>query len=82
MQNANQNNARLEIIRASEIEPKDIEWLWYPFVPYGKVTLLQGAGDGVRFVRQTEKTADELLASVSQRSGRTNVKTDAAVQTS
>lgn len=47
MQNANQNNARLEIIRASEIEPKDIEWLWYPFVPYGKVTLLQGdPGDG------------------------------------
>ena len=48
MQNANQtNNARLELIKASEIEPKEIEWLWYPFIPYGKVTLLQGdPGDG------------------------------------
>ena len=43
MQNANQTiNTRLELIRASEIEPKEIEWLWYPFIPYGKVTLLQG----------------------------------------
>ncbi len=48
MQNATQtNNARLELIKASEIEPKKIEWLWYPFIPYGKVTLLQGdPGDG------------------------------------
>ena len=47
MENANQNNARLELIKASEIEPKEIEWLWYPFIPYGKVTLLQGdPGDG------------------------------------
>ena len=47
MQNTNQNNARLEVIKASEIEPKEIEWLWYPFIPYGKVTLLQGdPGDG------------------------------------
>ena len=31
MQNATQtNNARLELIKASEIEPKKIEWLWYP----------------------------------------------------
>ena len=47
MQNVNQSNARLEIIRASEIEPREIEWLWYPFIPYGKVTLVQGdPGDG------------------------------------
>lgn len=48
MQNATQtSNARLELIKASEIEPKKIEWLWYPFIPYGKVTLLQGdPGDG------------------------------------
>ena len=47
MEIRNQNNARLEVIKASEIEPKEIEWLWYPFIPYGKVTLLQGdPGDG------------------------------------
>lgn len=38
---------KLELIRASDIEPKEIEWLWYPFIPCGKVTLLQGdPGDG------------------------------------
>lgn len=37
----------LEIIKASEIERREIEWLWYPFLPYGKVTVLQGdSGDG------------------------------------
>ncbi len=37
----------LKIIKASEIETREIEWLWYPFIPYGKVTVLQGdAGDG------------------------------------
>ena len=38
---------KLQIIKASEIEPRSIEWLWYPFIPFGKVTLLQGdPGDG------------------------------------
>lgn len=47
MESANQNNARLQIIRASEIEPKGIQWLWHPFIPYGKVTPVQGdPGDG------------------------------------
>lgn len=37
----------LELIRASEVQPREIDWLWYPFIPYGKVTLLQGdPGDG------------------------------------
>lgn len=32
--------ARLEIIKASEITPKEVRWLWYPYIPFGKVTLL------------------------------------------
>ena len=37
----------LEIIKASEIEPKEVKCLWYPYIPFGKVTLLQGdPGDG------------------------------------
>lgn len=36
-----------ELIRASDVVTKEISWLWYPFIPYGKVTLLQGdPGDG------------------------------------
>ena len=26
----------LEIIKASEIEPKEVKWLWYPYIPFGK----------------------------------------------
>ena len=40
-------NVPLEIIKASEIEAKEVKWLWYPYIPFGKVTLLQGnPGDG------------------------------------
>ena len=39
--------AKLEIIKASEITPKEVRWLWYPYIPFGKVMLLQGdPGDG------------------------------------
>jgi tRNA A37 threonylcarbamoyladenosine biosynthesis protein TsaE len=38
---------KLEITKASEITVQSIDWLWYPYIPYGKVTVLQGdAGDG------------------------------------
>lgn len=31
----------------STVKEKSVEWLWYPFIPYGKITLLQGdPGEG------------------------------------
>lgn len=31
----------------SDILPQEIEWLWHPYIPYGKLTVLQGdPGDG------------------------------------
>ena len=31
----------------STVEQRSVEWLWYPYIPYGKITLLQGdPGDG------------------------------------
>jgi len=31
----------------ASVEEKDVEWLWYPYIPYGKITLLQGdPGEG------------------------------------
>ena len=31
----------------SEIETEEISWLWFPFIPYGKLTIIQGdPGDG------------------------------------
>lgn len=47
MNEQTEQKQELELIRASDITPKEISWLWYPFIPYGKVTLLQGdPGDG------------------------------------
>lgn len=45
--NESNSNVSLETIKASEIKPKKVKWLWYPYIPFGKVTLLQGdPGDG------------------------------------
>lgn len=31
----------------SNISPKKINWLWYPYIPFGKITIIQGdPGDG------------------------------------
>jgi hypothetical protein len=31
----------------SSVQETEVEWLWYPYIPYGKLTLLQGdPGDG------------------------------------
>ena len=37
----------LKIINMSAVESKEISWLWYPFIPYGKLTIIQGdPGEG------------------------------------
>lgn len=37
----------LKLIKMSEIQAQEIEWLWYPFIPFGKLTIVQGdPGDG------------------------------------
>jgi len=42
-----EQKTELKLIRMSEIESQKIEWLWYPFIPYGKLTIIQGdPGDG------------------------------------
>ena len=42
-----QNYENLKIISGSEVEPKEVDWLWYPYIPYGKVTIVQGdPGEG------------------------------------
>lgn len=66
----------LEVVKASEIEPKEVKWLWYPYILVGKVMLLQGnPGDG------KSKLMKEQKHSYSQRIGKTtfivNVKQSA-----
>lgn len=38
----NFNEAELEIINLDDVEVEEIEWLWYPYIPYGKLTIIQG----------------------------------------
>lgn len=37
----------LILFTAADVEPKEVSWLWYPYIPFGKVTLMHGdSGDG------------------------------------
>lgn len=37
----------LKLIRMSEIELQEVQWLWSPFIPFGKITIIQGdPGEG------------------------------------
>lgn len=33
---------KLELICMNDIEVEEVKWLWYPYIPAGKVTILQG----------------------------------------
>lgn len=42
-----ENKTELKLIQMSEIETEEVSWLWFPFIPYGKLTIIQGdPGDG------------------------------------
>ena len=37
----------LEIRKLSEVELQEVQWLWYPYIPFGKITIIQGdPGEG------------------------------------
>lgn len=37
----------VEIIRMSDVDEQEVEWLWNPYIPFGKVTIIQGnPGEG------------------------------------
>ena len=38
---------KLKLINMDSVEVEQVEWLLYPFIPYGKVTIIQGdPGEG------------------------------------
>lgn len=42
-----QNQTELRLIRMSEVELQEVRWLWYPYIPQGKLTIIQGnPGEG------------------------------------
>ena len=42
-----ETKTELQLIKLSEIQSQEVSWLWFPFNPYGKLTIVQGdPGDG------------------------------------
>lgn len=43
----NPTKPELEIQKLSEVELQEVQWLWYPYIPFGKITIIQGdPGEG------------------------------------
>ena len=41
------SEAELKLIMMNEVQEQAVEWLWYPYIPFGKITVVQGdPGDG------------------------------------
>ena len=39
--------AELKIINMDEVSVEEVQWLWYPYIPYGKLTIIHGdPGEG------------------------------------
>lgn len=42
-----QQKVELELIHMEDVVSKEVEWLWYPYIPYGKITIVEGdPGEG------------------------------------
>ena len=42
-----QTEKSVDIVRLSDIALQKVDWLWYPYIPFGKVTIVQGdPGEG------------------------------------
>lgn len=52
----------VSMIRMSEVAEEEVKWLWYPYIPFGKLTILQGnPGEGKTYF------AMELAAACTNR---------------
>lgn len=40
MEEKREKNYRL--INMNDVEARKVDWLWYPYIPYGKVSIVQG----------------------------------------
>ena len=39
---AKKRTAKLALVRLSDVKPEKVKWLWYPYIPKGKVTSIEG----------------------------------------
>lgn len=42
-----EQKVELKLINMEEVVTKEVSWLWYPYIPYGKITVIEGdPGEG------------------------------------
>lgn len=42
-----QQKVELKLIHMEDVVSKEVEWLWYPYIPYRKITIIEGdPGEG------------------------------------
>lgn len=40
-------NEELKLLKMSDIQVREVDWLWYPYIPFGKLTIIHGdLGEG------------------------------------
>lgn len=39
-----EESTELKLINMSDVQTQEIKWLWYPFIAYGKMSIVQGDG--------------------------------------
>ena len=75
----------LKLIHMDQVEVEEIEWLFYPFIPYGKVTIIQGdPGEGkTTVVLQiiAKLTKGEMQNKTSRRNVQTEIVDRGVVET-
>ena len=50
MRKENNMDKEMKLVSISEIELQEVEWLWYPYIPFGKITIIQfDPGEGKQF---------------------------------
>ena len=56
----------LKLLKMSDIQVREVDWLWYPYIPFGKLTIIHGDTGGARFyddsvLNSKGKTVTEVL---------------------
>ena len=60
-----ETNTELKMIHLSEIESQQIKWLWYPFIPYGKLSMGECIDENMNITEPVNviyQTAEDGLA--------------------
>lgn len=61
-----EQKVELKLIHMEEVVSKEVSWLWYPYIPYGKITVIEGdPGEGkttlVQPSLQPEKSSMNII---------------------